>query len=47
MISMDDSLLELYRRGVITKDTLFEYCSDRHEVESLLGDTGKKSKQPA
>ena len=37
MVSRDDSLIDLYDRKIITRDTMFSYCSDRHEVESIVG----------
>jgi len=37
MCLLDDSLLELYRSGRITKETLFERCFDRKAAEQRIG----------
>lgn len=37
MLLLDDSLLDLYRSGRITKETLLERCFDRKGVEQRLG----------
>jgi len=37
MISLDEALVNLYTRRVITDETLFAFCSDRPEVEKLIG----------
>jgi twitching motility protein PilT len=44
MISMDESLLDLYTRKVITKQALFDYCADRHEVETIVGKLPEQKK---
>jgi twitching motility protein PilT len=37
MISMDEALVNLYLKRVITEETLFSFCNDRPEVEKLIG----------
>ena len=37
MISLDEALVSLYLKRVITEDTLFAFCNDRPEVEKLIG----------
>jgi twitching motility protein PilT len=37
MISLDESLVSLYLRGVISGESLLEFCNDRQEVEKLIG----------
>jgi twitching motility protein PilT len=37
MISLDEALVNLYTRRVITEETLFAFCTDRPEVEKLIG----------
>jgi len=37
MISMDEALVALYLKGVITGKTVLETCNDRAEVEKLIG----------
>jgi twitching motility protein PilT len=37
MISMDEALVALYLKGVITGETVLAYCNDRAEVEKLIG----------
>ena len=37
MISLDESLVELYRKQVISGESLFTFCHDRKEVEKLTG----------
>jgi len=37
MISMDEALVALYLKGVITGKTVLEVCNDRSEVEKLIG----------
>ena len=36
MQTLDQSLIKLYQDGIITKDTLFEYCVDEKFVRSVL-----------
>ena len=37
MITMDEALVSLYLRRVITGEHLLEFCNDRKEVEKLIG----------
>jgi len=37
MISLDESLVNLHRNRIISGDSLFSFCSDRKEVEKLVG----------
>ena len=37
MISMDEALVDLYLKGIISGKTLLEVCNDRSEVEKLIG----------
>lgn len=37
MITMDQSLLNLYRRGKIDEQTLLKYCVDNNEVRRMIG----------
>jgi twitching motility protein PilT len=37
MISLDEALVNLYTRRVITEEALFAFCTDRPEVEKLIG----------
>ena len=37
MISLDESLVNLYRNRIISGDNLFSFCNDRKEVEKLVG----------
>jgi twitching motility protein PilT len=37
MISLDEALVALYLRGVITGETVLDYCNERQEVEKLIG----------
>jgi hypothetical protein len=37
MISLDESLVSLYLKGVITGKTVLDFCNDRSEVEKLIG----------
>jgi twitching motility protein PilT len=47
MLSLDESLVDLYRRQVISRESLFNFCADRQEVEKLVGGAGPKaSRQP-
>ncbi len=36
MISLDEALVRLYSKGVITGKILFEFCSDRKEISRLI-----------
>ncbi len=42
MISMDEALTELYKKGVIKYDTVMRYCTNCKEVENIIG--GSKGK---
>jgi twitching motility protein PilT len=37
MISLDEALVSLYLKGVITGKSVLEFCNDRAEVEKLIG----------
>jgi twitching motility protein PilT len=37
MISLDEALVSLYLKGVITGEIVLDYCNDRSEVEKLIG----------
>jgi twitching motility protein PilT len=37
MILLDESLVELYLKGIISGETVLDYCNDRKEVEKLVG----------
>ena len=37
MISLDETLVSLYLKRVITGETLLAFCNDRQEVEKLIG----------
>ena len=37
MISLDEALVALYLKGVITGETVLDYCNDPKEVEKLIG----------
>jgi twitching motility protein PilT len=37
----DNSLTDLYRRGIISGESLFAYCNDRSEVDKMLNDSEK------
>ena len=37
MISLDEALVNLYLKGVITGEMLLAFCNDRQEVEKLIG----------
>ncbi len=37
MISLDEALVELYLKGIITGKTVLDYCNDKQEVEKLIG----------
>ena len=39
MITLDESLVDLYRRQKITRDVVFEFCNDPDETERLMGGT--------
>ncbi len=35
---LDQALLRLYKNGIITRDTVFEFCNDREEITRLTGE---------
>ena len=37
MISLDEALVSLYLKGLISGDRLLAFCNDRNEVEKLIG----------
>ncbi|MGB6874264.1 MAG: PilT/PilU family type 4a pilus ATPase [Dehalococcoidia bacterium] len=37
MISLDEALVSLYLKGIITGKTVLDFCNDRQEVEKLIG----------
>ncbi|EOD00112.1 type IV pilus twitching motility protein PilT [Caldisalinibacter kiritimatiensis] len=37
MVTMDNSLLELYRKGIISRDTILNYSVDKEMVKRFLG----------
>jgi len=37
MISLDEALVSLYLRGIISGEALLDFCNDRGEVEKLIG----------
>jgi twitching motility protein PilT len=37
MISLDEALVGLYLQGIITGESVLDYCNDRGEVEKLIG----------
>jgi len=37
MKTLDQALIELYREGTISRESLFTFCNDREEVEKLTG----------
>ena len=37
MISLDESLVSLYLKGIISGETVLDFCNDRQEVEKLIG----------
>ncbi len=37
MISLDEALVNLYLKRIITGETLLDFCNDRQEVEKLIG----------
>jgi len=38
MVLLDQSLVNLHHRGVISSENLFSFCNDRDEVEKLMGE---------
>ncbi|MBE9512562.1 MAG: PilT/PilU family type 4a pilus ATPase [Chloroflexi bacterium] len=43
MISLDESLVSLYLKRIISGENLFTFCNDRQEVEKLIGGVEMKS----
>jgi twitching motility protein PilT len=43
MITLDESLVELYLRGIITGQSVLQFCNDQKEVEKLIGKVVVKS----
>ena len=37
MISLDEALVNLYLKGIISGKTILDFCNDRQEVEKLIG----------
>ena len=37
MICLDEALVDLYLRQIITGETMMKFCNDRQEVEKLVG----------
>jgi twitching motility protein PilT len=37
MISLDEALVSLYLKGIISGESVLEFCNDRQEVEKLIG----------
>ena len=37
MITMDEALASLYLKGIITGQSVLEFCNDRQEVEKMIG----------
>ncbi len=42
MISLDEALVKLHLKGVITGESLLAFCNDRQEVEKLIGEMKTK-----
>jgi twitching motility protein PilT len=40
MVLLDQTLVNLYRKGVISSETLFAFCNDGDEVQKLSGKVG-------
>lgn len=43
MITLDESLAELYLKGIITGESVLQFCNDQKEVEKLIGKVVVKS----
>jgi len=37
MMSLDEALVSLYLKRIISGETLLAFCNDRQEVEKLIG----------
>jgi twitching motility protein PilT len=44
--TLDEALVKLYWRGLITGDTVYKYCRDKEEINRLLGNTATRVKIP-
>lgn len=42
MITLDEVLVELYLKGIITGESVVNFCNNRQEVEKLIGSIGVK-----
>ncbi|MDD4874123.1 MAG: PilT/PilU family type 4a pilus ATPase [Dehalococcoidales bacterium] len=42
MVTMDEALVELYRKRIIKLDSVMQLCTDRKEIENILGGTKGK-----
>jgi twitching motility protein PilT len=42
MISMDEALVALYKKGVIKYDTVMHYCTNGKEIENIMGSSKSK-----
>jgi twitching motility protein PilT len=42
MVSLDEALVSLYLKRIITGETLLDFCNERQEVEKLIGKVGIK-----
>jgi twitching motility protein PilT len=43
MVSLDEALVDLYLRRVITMDMVYKFCNDRKEVEAIIGGSKMKA----
>jgi len=41
MVLLDNALVEHYRKGVISRESVFAFCNDLDEITKLIGDTGQ------
>ena len=37
MITLDEALASLYLKGIITGESVLDFCNDRGEVEKMIG----------
>ena len=37
MVSMDTTIMNLYKKGLVTKDTALDYAFDRREMAKKMG----------
>jgi twitching motility protein PilT len=42
MISMDEALVALYKKGIIKYDTVMHYCTNSKEIENIMGSSKSK-----